>query len=117
MTDIREIAKTPGFLDSDVFLADVYMVAKSELPAYALLEDGRAASDIAGEHFEELVDMCGKDFISSMSGEADDIAFTLLVYATYSWCVKICTNLRKLERNGSLKRVDPMKVPEGATIH
>jgi len=117
ITDIREIAKTPSFLDKDVVLADVYMVAKSELPAYALLEEGKAPSDIAGLHFEELVDLCGKDFIASMEGDADDIAFTLLVYATYTWCVKICTNLRILERRGSLKRVDPMLVPEGVTIH
>jgi len=117
MTDIREIAKTPSFLDNDVVLADVYMVAKSELPAYALLEEGKAPTEIAGRHFEDLIDICGKDFIASMEGDADDMAFTLLVYATYTWCVKICTNLRKLERRGSLKRVDPMVVPEGATIH
>lgn len=117
MTDIREIAKTPSFLDNDVVLADVYMVAKSELPAYALLDQDKAATEIAGMHFEDLVDVCGKEFISSMVGDAEDVAFTMLIYATYTWCVKICTNLRKLERRGSLKRVDPMLVPEGATIH
>lgn len=117
VTDIREIAKTPNFLDRDVVLADVYMVAKNELPAYALLEDGMAPTDIAGEHFEELVDICGKEFIACMDGEAEDIALTILVYATYLWCVKICTNLRMLERQGNLKRVDPMVVPEGVTIH
>ena len=117
ITDIREIAKTPNFLDKDVVLADVYMVAKNELPAYALLPDSQLPTQLAGIHFEELVSICGKDFIASMEGEPEDIALTILVYATYLWCVKICTNLRILERKGSLKSVDPMVVPEGVTIH
>jgi len=117
VTDIREIAKTPRFLDKDVVLADIYMVAKSELPAYALLPQDKAPTELAGLYFDDLVDLCGKDFIASMGGEADDIAMTILVYATYTWCVKICTNLRILERRGSLKKVDPMFVPEGVTIH
>jgi hypothetical protein len=116
VTDIREIAKTPSFLDNDVVLADVYMVAKNELPAYALLPEIDSV-ELAAIHFDELVGICGKDFISSMSGKSEDIAFTILVYATYIWCVKISTDLRKLERSGKLKRVDPLVVPEGATIH
>jgi len=117
VTDIREIAKTPNFLDKDVCLCDVYMVAKNELPAYALLPDDKNTIHLAGIHFEELVSICGKDFIASMEGEPEDIALTILVYATYLWCVKICTDLRILERKGKLKRVDPMVVPEGVTIH
>ena len=117
VTDIREIAKTPNFLDKDVCLCDVYMVAKNELPAYALLPDDKNTIQLAGIYFEELVSICGKDFIASMAGEPEDIALTILVYATYLWCVKICTDLRILERKGKLKRVDPMVVPEGVTIH
>jgi hypothetical protein len=117
VTDIREIAKTPSFLDNDICLCDVYMVAKNELPAYALLPDDQSSIELAGMHFEELVSICGKDFIASMEGDSEDIALTILVYATYIWCVKISTDLRRLERSGKLKRVDPLVVPEGATIH
>lgn len=117
VTSITEITKVPSFIDPTIAVCDVYCVAKNELPSFAVCKDYKDIISFASTHFDELVEYCGKDFVKALSGQEEDVAFTMVVYASYVWCVKISTELRIRERRGQLKRVDPMVVPEGTTIH
>lgn len=117
VTSITEITKVPSFIDPTIAVCDVYCVAKNELPSFAVCKDYKDIISFASNHFDELVKYCGKDFVKELVGEEEDVAFTMVVYASYIWCVKISAELRIRERRGQLKRVDPMVVPEGETIH
>lgn len=117
VTSITEVTKVPSFIDSKIRVCDAYCVAKNELPSFAVCKDYDNIIQFASTHFDDLVTYCGKDFVKALAGEEEDVAFTMIVYAAYIWCVKISTELRIRERRGQLKRVDPMVVPEGATIH
>lgn len=117
VTSITEITKVPSFIDPTIAVCDAYCVAKNELPSFVVCKDYDNIIEFASTHFDDLVKYCGRDFVKALEGEEEDVAFTMIVYASYVWCVKISTELRIRERRGQLKRVDPMVVPEGTTIH
>ena len=117
VTQLNEITQIPSFIANDVTISDIYLVAKSDLPSFSLLKDYDDIVRFTGHHFEDICEICNKDFLASLEGDQESVALTMLVYASYSWCVKMSIDLRLKERNGQIIQVNTTKAPTQATIH
>lgn len=116
----------PEFLDPDARIAEVYMVAKSELPVAEIMMGGPEAfaSDIEAfcdKHYNELITYCTEDEVNRILSSSKDNELLgkigVVAYGLYKFSVRISAVLRRYERSGIIGFTKDFCAPEGVVIH
>jgi hypothetical protein len=116
----------PGFLDPTTTIAEIYMVAKSEMPVAEIMKGGTDESvvdivEFCEKHFEELKTYCTEDEVNSIlsSSVGSELLGKIGVvsYGIYKFSVRISAVLRQYERSGIIGFSKDFSPPEGAVIH
>jgi hypothetical protein len=116
----------PEFLDPDVRIAEIYMVAKSELPVAEIVKGGEEAFvvDMEGfcnKHYDELITYCSEDelktILSSSAGNEFFGKLGVVAYGLYKFSVRVSAVLRQYERSGIISFSNDFSAPNGMVIH